>query len=555
MSALPRPLDFSPLAAMHPAAQRDQWRWRRQYTDALRNPRIARELEGRAARLDLTDYREANQLTRALAVMLKRAHLHQAYDEQELRDFAEERARMCARLRTLEQRASFADYCDIPPPTVGGPITAEGAFKRLADSLWWRRAVRKCWTRAAENGERELGIVRRGREPYASDDAVRRRAQQKRRMREWLANHQVTADDGTTIGLDVIADRSLSNPAVRRTELMVRARGFEEIAERLGHVAAFFTLTTPSHYHAQLAGGGPNPTYSRATVQDAQAWLATMWARARAALARRLILVYGFRVAEPHHDGTPHWHALLFTRAAQLDALRTIITDHFLSEYGDEPGAREHRVGCEAIDRAQGSATGYLAKYVAKNIDGAGVIGNERSDEDDSRRVAGPGGSIERVDAWASTHGVRQFAQIGGPPIALYREARRLRDRADDPDIERARALADSGRCGRFIECIGGITAGRHTNLRIERCDTGAQSRYGEARPAAVIGLRWASAVVITRSHRWRIERKPCSTAPRTVIATGPREDRNGGEGRAAPGYNEPRGWTNPQETSQAGPQ
>lgn len=519
----------------------------------MRHPRMREEIFSRARALDGISYRKANQTVGMLARLLLGAHIRQAFDEQKIRDLALVRARTCERIPTLARREAFAESCGVPGPD-GPGMTDDGRLKRLADPLWWRRQLRKFWTRAAENGERELGIVRRGREPYASDDALRRRGAQKRRMREWLANHQVRADDGTTIGLDEIADRSLSNPELRRGELMVRAKGFEEIAARLRHVALFFTVTTPSHFHAQLAGGGPNPNYSRATVQDAQAWLSLHWSRVRARLARRGVLHYGFRVAEPHHDGTPHWHLLLFVRPAQATELREAIAQQFLSEYGDDPGAREHRVKCETIDSSKGSATGYLAKYVAKNIDGAGVIGHERSDEDSGRCVRGPGGTVERVDAWASTHGVRQFAQIGGPPIALYREARRLRDRVDDPDIEGARQLADSGRCGGFIAWIGGVACGRRTNLRLERADRGTLSRYGEPRPAEVIGLRWASAVVITRPCSWRIERKPCSTATRTLIATGPRAEETRGDGRAAPGYNEPRGWTNPNETSQAGP-
>jgi Bacteriophage replication gene A protein (GPA) len=555
MSALPAPLRLNPLAAMHPAAQRDQWRYRWRHMEGLRNERLARELADRARVLDLTDYRVANTLTYSLAKRLKAAHVHHAFDEQELRDLAERRARQCERLRTLEQRAGFAEYCDVPPPILGRTITPEGAFKRLADSLWWRRALRKHWTRAAENGERELGIVRAGREPYASNDAVRRRAAQKRRWAEWLANHQVHSDDGAVIPLDVIAARSLANPALRRGELMARARGLEEIAQRLSHVALFITLTTPSRFHAELVGAGRNPSYDGSTVRDGQTWLFTIGARIRAELQRKAILHYGIRVAEPHHDGTPHWHYVVFARRRNVADVFEIFTRHALSDAGDEPGARDIRIVCEELDPKQGSAVGYLAKYISKNIDGKGAIGHEHSDEDPERRVGGPGGTIERVDAWASTHGIRQFAQLGTPPVSLYREARRLRDPVADPDIERARLCADRGSYGRFIDCIGGISAGRRANLRLERADLGERSRYGEARPPAVVGLRWASSVVITRPCRWRIERSPCSAAvPRTVIATGPRAEKTGGERGSAPGYNEPSGWTNPNETSQAGP-
>lgn len=543
-----------PLARLHPAAQRDQWRWRRLFTDALQNPAIAAELHATATTLDASNYRTANQRVRELAGMLRAANIHRAFDEQKIRDFAENRAQLCSRMSTLTARADFARFCGVEPPTehpMRGSLTEwiDGALKRLADPLWWRRAVRKAWTRAAENGERELGMVRRGRAPYASDDAVRRRAAQKRRMREWLANHAVVNDDGEALALDLLAERSLANPALRRGEFMVRAKGFEEIATRLEHDALFFTLTTPSHFHAQLAEGGANPTFDRSTVRAGQAWLVKMWGRVRAKLHRRKVLVYGFRVAEPHHDGTVHWHALLFVRRHDAERVRALVSEIFLSEFGGDPGALAHRVKVETIDRSKGSATGYLAKYISKNLDGAGVIGNERSDEDTDRRVSGPGGTSERVDAWASTHGLRQFAQIGGPPISLYREARRLRDRVDDPDIEGARLLADRGRCGGFIEWIGGIACGRRTNLRLARAECGTRTRYGEARPSEIIGLRWASALVITRPCRWRIARKACSSTP-LFSALGPVAITV----RAGPGATEPRGWTNPHETSQAGP-
>ena len=41
-----------------------------------------------------------------------------------------------------------------------------------------------------------------------------------------------------------------------------------------------------------------------------------------------------------------------------------------LEEDGDEKGASENRCDFKLIDPKKGSATGYLAKYVCKNIDG-----------------------------------------------------------------------------------------------------------------------------------------------------------------------------------------
>jgi hypothetical protein len=547
--------EVKPMAGLALAAQRDNWKWRHGWIGKLKNVLVGAELTAIASRMDAIDYRTANRRVSSLAQRLRASNIHRAFDEQKIRDFAENHARLCGRLPTLEERESFATYAGVEPPQ-GRAVTKQGALARLADPLWWRRQVRKVWTRSSEDGERAIGMVRKGRAPYASDDAVQRRAAQKRRMREWLTNHQAVSDDGATIALEALADGSLANPALRRGELMARSRGFEEIARALGHEAIFVTLTTPSRFHAQLAASGENPNHDGSSVRDGQAWLTKTWARARAKLARAGILTYGFRVAEPHHDGTPHWHFLLFARPDGLDrggvsALLAVLLRYALKDSGDEPGAREKRCVAERVDTAKGCPTGYLSKYISKNVDGAGAIKNERSDEDDSRPInTERGGTVERVEAWASTHGIRQFAQIGGPTVSLYREARRLRHRVDDPDIEGARILADSGRCGGFITWIGGIACGRRTNLRLERIERGKLNRYGEARPSEIIGLRWASAVAITRPCQWRIERKPCSSAS-LFSALGPVAITV----RGASGYNEPAGWTNPQETSQAGPE
>jgi hypothetical protein len=56
---------------------------------------------------------------------------------------------------------------------------------------------------------------------------------------------------------------------------------------------------------------------------------------------RKGIKPYGFRVAEPQHDRTPHWHILLFVEPSQLETIKSIISHYALQEDGDEKGALE----------------------------------------------------------------------------------------------------------------------------------------------------------------------------------------------------------------------
>ncbi|MGH8258019.1 MAG: replication endonuclease, partial [Steroidobacteraceae bacterium] len=452
---------------LHTAAQlleREHARLREPALAPLPVP-VVRFMRERAAALDRDSLRHGTAYIVVNSAELMAGKTARAFDESAIRDYAQNYCRRALELQSLDKRVAFARRCGIDVQ-FSRTSTLQGRQHRLCDSLWWRRQLRKAWTRRAENAMREVGMVRRIVAPYASDVAVAHHAARLVRQTHWLRNCEaVNTDTGEALGLEDLAAGSVANPAIRRGELMVRARGFEELAAFHKHVGLFVTLTVPSRFHAELMYGGKNPAHQRETVRAAQQWLCRMWARARAKFKRLSILLYGIRVAEPHHDGTPHWHGLLFVRSDQAKAVRLILSALWLSDGGEEAGAREHRCKFETIDSTKGSAAGYLAKYVAKNIDGAGQIGSAIDEE--------TGGSVDssvnRVSAWASVHGIRQFQQIGGPAVTLYRELRRLREPQADADIERARLAADRGGYRDFVMAVGGIAAGRRANVRVER--------------------------------------------------------------------------------------
>ena len=223
---------------------------------------------------------------------------------------------------------------------------------------------------------------------------------QKRRTREFLKGMELEDEEGNRISLIEKYDCSVANPAIRRCELMTRIRGFENICNELGYVGEFYTLTAPSKYHATTKAGYRNSKWNGASPSDTQSYLTGLWARIRAKLHREEIRIFGIRVAEPHHDGTPHWHMLMFMLPEDVERVRLIIRDYAWEEDHHElrsDKAKKARFHAEAIDPEKGSATGYVAKYISKNIDGYALDGEFDDESGELLKETAPA-----VSAWAA---------------------------------------------------------------------------------------------------------------------------------------------------------
>ena len=202
---------------------------------------------------------------------------------------------------------------------------------RAGCAKFWRRHLRRWVAQSNERGAIALALVgAKAGQWYCSDAAVKRRMYQNAANEAAMRAAKIESASGQAMSVWDAAQASVSNKAIRRGELMTRIRGCEEWAEARGLAGIFTTNTCPSRFHAQLKSGGFNPKHNGESPSDAQAWLSRQWAKTRAKLARDGVPVMGFRVAEPHHDGCPHWHMLLWCDAGHVEYVTAVMRKYWL---------------------------------------------------------------------------------------------------------------------------------------------------------------------------------------------------------------------------------
>lgn len=320
-------------------------------------------------------------------------------------------------------------------------------------------------------------------QPYISTLSFSSWMQKQREARDYLESMAVMNEEtGEAFNLEEVVKRTTANPENRRIEMMVRSRGFEELAQDLGYTALFLTWTLPSKYHRNSA------KWNGSSVKEGHKALMKKWAIGRAELAKLDIDYFGFRVAEPHKDATSHAHYFLFCAPEHKEKVIEILRERAISEDREELGRdTTKRFDVKEADPKQGGATAYIAKYVSKNINGSHMP------ESEAEHWA------YRARAWASTHRIRQFQQFGGEPVSLWRNLRRTTPEQTtvDPKLEELRQAADSSKWSLFCQLA--------SSAKIEYEEK--QNKYGET-TKKVIGFSWLGKLIETCSENYSLVKK-----------------------------------------------
>ncbi|WP_347290287.1 replication endonuclease [Kluyvera georgiana] len=448
-----------------------------------------------------------------------------------------------------EQVAAEAMRLDVIPPAFERlrrkkrrrkPVPYElipGSLARMLCADWW---YRKLWQMRCEWREEQLRavcLVNKKASPYVSYEAVIHKREQRRKSLEFFRSHELTNEQGDTLDLEDVVNASASNPAHRRNEMMACVKGLELIAEMRGDCAVFYTITCPSRFHATLNNGRPNPKWTSATVRQSSDYLVDTFAAFRKAMHKAGLRWYGVRVAEPHHDGTVHWHLLCFMRKKYRKAITELLRKFAIREDREELGNNTGpRFKSELINPRKGTPTSYIAKYISKNIDGCGLANEVSKETGKSLRD-----NAENVNAWASLHRVQQFRFFGIPGRQAYRELRLLAGQAKrdlpplkpvpgkpeltpeilaalanarpvigNPRLDAVLAAADAGCFATYIMAQGGVLVPRkHHLVRTAYELNDEPSAYGD-HGIRIYGV-WSpiqEGRICTHAVKWKMVRK-----------------------------------------------
>lgn len=434
--------------------------------------------------------------------------------------------------RSWEKVAAEAMRLDVIPPAFEQlrrkkrrrkPVPYDlipGSLARMLCADWW---YRKLWQMRCEWREEQLRavcLVNKKASPYVSYEAVIHKREQRRKSLEFFQSHELVNADGDTLDMEDVVNASSSNPAHRRNEMMACVKGLELIAEMRGDCAVFYTITCPSRFHATLNNGRPNPKWTSATVRQSSDYLVDTFAAFRKAMHKAGLRWYGVRVAEPHHDGTVHWHLLCFMRKKDRRPITALLRKFAIREDREELGTNTGpRFKSELINPRKGTPTSYIAKYISKNIDGRGLAKEISKETGRSLRD-----SAEHVSAWASLHRVQQFRFFGIPGRQAYRELRLLAGQAarvqgerkagapvlDNPRLDAVLAAADAGCFATYIMKQGGVLVPRkHHLVRTAYELNDEPSAYGD-HGIRIYGI-WSTIVegkICTHAMKWKKVRK-----------------------------------------------
>lgn len=190
------------------------------------------------------------------------------------------------------------------------------------------------------------------------------------------------------------------NPHRYYGEIQNRINTLEQEATKANLTPIFLTLTLPSAFHRMKVKNKKlvkNSKYNGVQPKEAVKVLTKMWGKLRQDRSLKELTkmqrMY-YRVNEPHQDGTPHTHILLFVPSERIERIEKAFKRLF------NPKANK-------LEKEIRSATSYIMKYINKTL----PMSKEKISKQD-----------EYLNTWYIKHRINRFCSSRSTaPMYLYR--------------------------------------------------------------------------------------------------------------------------------------
>jgi hypothetical protein len=234
-------------------------------------------------------------------------------------------------------------------------------FRRLRNII--RRIARK---------QREIHLMKNRKigengQVYCSEELLKYQHEKDIEQQDYVENTEVIFKDEKTGEEHSIPLSQFALTDERKaSEIYMKVKDLEKIAESKGYVALFTTFTCPAEFHSNPSNG--RNCWNGSTPRDASDWLSKRLVALNKDRERHEIETLGMWCKEAHKDQCVHMHSMFFVRPDQTDDLISLIHKHYSHSENAVRIVRISKEEAQKIGKKAASPASYITKYVIKSL-------------------------------------------------------------------------------------------------------------------------------------------------------------------------------------------
>lgn len=371
--------------------------------------------------------------------------------------------------------------------------TQASQYNRAACPKWWRQKLIKLHNLVIDDAwwtAISLGLEISHEYNYINPDGYGDSRYVDTMAEEWSRNFIIQGSDGSMISPPTPNDTDKRQYAYYTT----MAKGIGKLANERNFTPYLITLTAPGCKHRGSTRNGKfegNPDHDGTSPKKAHQELQKRWQCFRARLKYREIEVYWIRSVQPHRDGTPHWHIVMWVPPGHEETIQEQLARYFLKTWHpNEPGAKKHRIDFRPIEGGTNGAVAYVIRSLAY------ICRSHNLATKDEKMEA------ERIRAWRRSHAIRT--------LASSLTSRTIWDRSRKPDqsIAGIGDIAHAARAGdyaRFATLLGVSSPGAcRKDARVKPFYLESTDQYGD-QTRKLSGLINQHGEILERAITWQL--------------------------------------------------